>query len=186
MVFSAFLPLKLCWNTYLYSVFNINQNLAKRDPQKNDNFSHFAKKGFINKKPFCCNPTFFKYWCFFLFNLSFLKATHWCWTKNTNQNQDKAKNKKNGFERKTSQETKQRERIMKKLWNLIVSCCSFHETKAKKKEKYRRGRKNKNKRETENEEVKKGEAQKRLRRNKGRHSKISKNALFRGGNRKQN
>ena len=67
-----------------------------------------------------------------------------------------------------------------KLCNVIFSCCSLHETKAKKQGKEtrrqkrnqnkpkrkKRGKKDNNKRETEKERVKKGEGKK-LRRNKG-------------------
>ena len=96
---------------------------------------------------------------------------------------------------KTRQETKQRERIdEKKLSNLSVSCCSFHETKPKKKQnekdkkelkesKERKTRRKEERKEQERDRERgseKGGGQKRLRRNKGRHSIISKNALFRG------
>ena len=73
-------------------------------------------------------------------------------------------------------------------------CCSFHETEAKKKQKgktetKRRNQKKakkdkkeeKNRKEQERDgerEIEKGGGQKRLRRNKGRDSKINKNALF--------
>ena len=52
------------------------------------------------------------------------------------------------------------------------------EPKESKKERQEGREKNKNKRETEKDKLKKGEGQKRLRRNKERHSKINKNALF--------
>ena len=113
----------------------------------------------------------------------------------------KNKDKKRDFERKTRQDTKKSENIDEgKLCNLIFWCCSFHETKAKKKEKERKrqkqgtkkesqkerqeGRKkDKNERERERERQRKsnwirGGAQKRLRRNKGRHSKINKKCPF--------
>ena len=99
---------------------------------------------------------------------------------------------------KTRQETPQRERIDEnKLCNLIFACCSFHETKAKKKETKSKGQKQgtkrkqkerqegRKKRERERDrerEIEKVGGQSRLRRNKGRHSKINKNALLRGEN----
>ena len=52
--------------------------------------------------------------------------------------------------------------------------------KTKKKDRKER-KKDKKKRETEKEKLKKGEPQKKLRRNKGRHSKINKKCLFLGG-----
>ena len=57
------------------------------------------------------------------------------------------------------------------------------EAKESKKER-QEGRKKEKKRETEKEQLKKGEAKKRLRRNKGRHSKINKKRPFLGGKNK--
>ena len=42
---------------FLYCFSNIHQNRAKKGAKKNDDFSHFAKHRFIQKKN-CCNPPF--------------------------------------------------------------------------------------------------------------------------------
>ena len=56
--------------------------------------------------------------------------------KKHNSKSGKTKIRKRDFKEKTRQETKKRENIdEKRNCNLIFSCCSIHETKAKKKEK---------------------------------------------------
>ena len=123
-----FLLLK-CAEIPFYSVFlNINQNLTKKGPPKNDNFSHFAKHRFIKKHRFVANPHLTKKW-------------------------DKSKE-----ERKGDKETKAR-----------------NQKKAKKKD-----RKEERKEEERDREraIEKGGGQKKLRRNKGRHSKINKKCPF--------
>ena len=67
--FFNFLLLKICWNTYFYSVFWTSTKIwQKKGQKKNDNFSHFAKHRFI-KKPFCCNCFFCCFFCAFQFVL---------------------------------------------------------------------------------------------------------------------
>ena len=145
-------------------------------PPKNDNFSYFAKHRFI-KKPFCCNPSF---WPNIVFSTwVFWNQKQWCWTKNITQNQEKTKIRKLIFKEKTRQETQRKRNYWwkRRNWYSIFSCCSFHETKAKKKEKWKKRQKQETKRkqtrktrrkkerqeqerETEKEKQKKGEAKK--------------------------
>ena len=129
-IIPPFWPIKMCCNTYFYRVFwtsiKIWQNIC---PPKTDNFSHFAKHRFINKTVLL-QPPFFQKLVFFW------KQKHWCWTRNTDQNQEKAKTRKTAFERenKTGNQ-KRRNDWWKNFEILIVSCGSFHETKPKKKDK---------------------------------------------------
>ena len=54
-----FFALKMCWNTYFYSVFWTSTKIAQKGGQtKTDNFSHFAKHRLIKKKRFVATPLF--------------------------------------------------------------------------------------------------------------------------------
>ena len=165
---------------------------------KNDNFSHFAKHRLIKKKPLCCNPPFDQKLVFL--NLGFLKPkNNDVEQQNITQNQEERKIRKRDFKEKTRQETKKREHIHWKPrnCNFIFSCCSIHETKAKKKEQWKKRHKQETKRKPKKKDKKeerktrgkerqrkrnrKGGGQKRLREEERETLKINqKNAPFRG------
>ena len=113
-------------------------------PPKKRYFSHFAKHRLI-KNSVMLHTHSFEINVFF--NLGFWNHKQWCWTKNINQNQGKTKIRKRDFKEKTRQETKKEKILMKKRnCNLLFSCCSIHETKAKKKEKWKKRQKQETKR----------------------------------------
>ena len=118
----------------------------KKAPPKNDNFSHFAKHRFIKKPRYVATPLLTKNWCFWTW--VFWNQKQWCWTTNITQNQEKRKIRKRDFKEKTRQETKKREHIhwKQRNCNFIFSCCSIHETKAKKKEQWKKSQKQETKR----------------------------------------
>ena len=68
------------------------------------------------------------------FQLGFLKPKTMMLNRKHNSKSGKTKIRKRYFKEKTRQETKKEKILMKKRnCNLICSCCSIHETKAKKK-----------------------------------------------------
>ena len=166
--FSIFCFLKSAEIPMFIVLLNFNQNLPKNGPQKNDNFSHFAKHRFMIKKPFCCNPPFDQNWCY---------STCVFETKNNDVEQKhnlksaKNKDKKNGFQREKKTGNQKRENIDEgKLCSWIFWCCSFHETKAKKKEKERK-RQNKEAKESKKERQERKEKRTRRERQKKRNWK---------------
>ena len=117
----------------------------KKAPPKNDNFSHFAKHRFIKKNPLCCNPPFDQKLVFL--NLGFLKPKTMMLNNKHNSKSGK-KIRKRDFKEKTRQKTKKWEHIhwKQRNCNFICSCCSIHETKAKKKEQWKKRQKQETKR----------------------------------------
>ena len=87
----------MCWNTY-FIVFLKQPKFAKKWPQKNDNFSHFAKNRFIKKNVLLQPPSWPKIGVFelVLFETKYIDV------------------EQKDFKEKTRQETKKREKIMKK------------------------------------------------------------------------
>ena len=73
--------LKKCWNTYFIVFFELPPKFAKEmAPNKNDNFSLFAKHRVIKKKKrFVATPLFTPKMVFF--NLFFETKKQWCSTK---------------------------------------------------------------------------------------------------------
>ena len=142
-IFFKFWLLKMCWNTYFYSVFwkttKICQKMAQKMAQKNDNFWHFAKDRPMKKKTFFCNPPFHQKLVFF--KLAFLKPKTIMLNRKHNVKSGNSKDKKRDLKEKTRQETKKEKSLMKKMCTWIVWCCSCHETKAKKKEKMKKRQK---------------------------------------------
>ena len=176
------------------------KNCPKKAPQKNDNFSHFAKHRLIKKPRYVATPLLTKNWCFWTW--VFWNQKQWCWTTNITQNQEKRKIRKRDFKEKTRQETKKREHIhwKQRNCNFIFSCCSIHETKAKKKEQWKKRQKQENKkkgkeerqegrkkdkrkRETEKEKQKRGRPKKVKGGRKRNTENKPKNAPCRGKNR---
>ena len=159
----------MCWNTYFIVFFEHLPKFGKKW-SKNDNFSHFAKHRLIKKKKrFCCNPPFDQKLVFF--NFVFWNQKHWCWTKNITKNQEKNKDNKKGLQRNTRQETKKRENISGKNESQFkISCCSFHEPKAKKEnEKETKTRnKKKTKKKDKKEEIKTRARERQRKRNRKR------------------
>ena len=78
--FFNFLLLKMCWNTYFYSVFEHATKNCQKMAQKTITFDIFQNTGLIKKKPFCCNPPFDQKMFFFVSCL-FGNQKPWCWTK---------------------------------------------------------------------------------------------------------
>ena len=135
-----------------YSVFWTSTKICqKNDPQKNDNFSDFAKQRVIKKNRFVATPLLTKNWCFQL--VFFETKNKDVEQKHNFKSAKKTKRRKRGFKEKRRQETKKEKRLMKKNFvHQSFWCCSFHETKAEKKEKERKrqkqGSKRKQKRKT--------------------------------------
>ena len=135
-----------------YSVFwKTAKNLPKEKPQKTITFHIFAKHRFI-KKTVMLQPPFWPKIGVFELGV-FWNQNQWCWTTNITQNQEKRKIRKRDFKEKARQETKKREHIHWKPrnCNFIFSCCSIHETKAKKKEQWKKETKTRNKKKAKEE-----------------------------------
>ena len=158
--------------------------------KENDKFSHFAKHRLMKKqKTFCCIPPFTK--MFFLFNFVFFETKTLMLNQRHNLKSGKSKNEKGIGKKKQDWKTQKRENISEKnklQFNGLMLFLSWNKSKEERKGKKERKTRNKMKakkktrrkkesieqerdRERENE---KGWGQKRLRRNKGRHSKINK------------
>ena len=123
-----------CATMPIFIVFFEKQpkNCQKKPPPKNDNFSHFAKHRFI-KKPLCCNSPFDQKLVFL--NFGFLKPKTMMLNNKHNSKSGNKKDQKRDFKETTRQETLKREHIhwKQRNCNFMFSCCSIHETKAKKK-----------------------------------------------------
>ena len=179
--------------------FNINQNLAKKGA-KTITFHILQNTGY--KKKFCCNPPFDqKLFFFFFFNLCFFETITLMLNKNIIENQQKERQEKGMSKRNQDRKPKKDTGLMKKTFSIeYFDVVTFHETKAKKTEKERKRERegtkkrkknrktrrtkegnNKREREREREREKKkitSGRPTRLRRNKRRHSKKTKNAHF--------
>ena len=90
------------YKRHYFSTFLTSTKIWQKRGPKNDNFSQFAKKGFI--KTVLLQHPFFQKLVFL--NLSFVKAKTMMLNKNTNQNEGKTKTRKRDLKEKTRQETK--------------------------------------------------------------------------------
>ena len=176
-IFFNFLLLKMCWNTYFYSVFWTSPKICpKKGHQKNDNFSHFPKHRLI-KKTVLLQPPFWPKNVFF-FKLFVWKSKTLMLNKKHNLKSGNSKDKKKELETKKDRKPKKREKIDEdKTCNLIFWCCSFHERKQRRKRKKERD-KNKEPKESKKErqegrkkEKKKRERQRKRNRKRGKPKK---------------
>ena len=177
--------------------FEHQPKLAKEMGKKNDDFSHFAKHRLIKKNgllqlPFWPKIGVFQFW-FFQPKTLMLNKKH-------NLKSGKAKIRKRDWKEKQDRKPPKKKIDEKKLqFNVLMLFLSWNKSKEERKGKKQRKTRNKKKaqkkdkkdkikkRTREREEkrerdrergIEKGGGQKRLRRKKGRHSKINKNALF--------
>ena len=192
----------LCADVPILQCFlNFNHNLQQKKAPQNDNFFIFCKTQ-VEKERFVATPSldqnlvfFIFYFCFETKNIDVEQKHN---LKSGKQNKDKHK----GLERenktgKPKQERTDEKNVIEHLHVVPFMKQNKEERKGQKnkskepkenKKERQKGKKKNNKRErererereTEKEKLTKWEAQKRLRRNKGRHSKINKNALCKG------
>ena len=184
MVFLFFNVLKyLFYNVFL----NINQNWAKTWAKKTIPF-HILQNIGSWKNRFVATPLLTKNG---VFQLCFLKPKTLMLNKKHNLKSGKNKDKNKGLERKTRQETPKKQKNSGKIaiWCFdVVPFMKQKQRRKKKKKKKERKKQKKQKKMTRRKkieqerdrerEIEKGGGQKRLRRNKGRHSKINKKCPF--------
>ena len=134
----------------------------------------------VPKNPFCCNPLFQK-----LFFLSFLKAKTFMLNKKTQIKIGRKQRQEEGiWRRKQDRKPNKEKGLMKKTFkfNNFMLFFSWNKTKEERK-KNKKNKKNTRRKETKRDRERGSEkrgGQKKLRKNKGRHSIINKNALFKG------
>ena len=95
----------MCRNTYFIGFFEEQPKFAKKCPPQNDNFSQFAKHRFITKKTFVATPLLPKIG---VFQLGFFETKNIDVEQKHNLKPGKSKDKKQGFENKKRQETKEK------------------------------------------------------------------------------
>ena len=155
-----FLLLKIWRNTYFYSIFNINQILAKQMAQKTITF-HSLLNTSLKKENVLLQPRFGQRFVFF--NLSILRKTFFeqqTWLKIRKTNRDKEK----GCERKTRQQNQQKQKTNDEkqtlTFNMLMLFFSWNkskETREKRKRTTRKQKKRKQKREQQNTQIRKKE-----------------------------
>ena len=184
----------MCWNTYFILFFEHHPKLDPKRAKKNDNFWHFAKHRFI-KKTFVATPLLTKQLCFL--KLFVLKPKTIMLNKNITQNQGDNKDKKKGFERKSKTGNQKKRKDWRKQIAIeyfdVVLFVKQKQRRNNRKKRQKQGSKRKQKRKTRRKkerkeeerdrerEIEKGGSKKRLRRNKGGDSKITKKCPFLGG-----
>ena len=77
--FGEMFALKMCQNTYFYSVFWKSTKVAKS--QKTITFHILQNTGKRKKTTLCCNPPLEQKSVFLFFYSHFLQEKHWCWPK---------------------------------------------------------------------------------------------------------
>ena len=147
-IFFNLLLLKMCWNTYFYSVVWTSPKICpKKGHQKNDNFSHFPKHRLIKKNRFVATPLL----TIFCLVVCLEIKKNLMLNKKHNLKSGNSKDKKKEIETKKDRKPKKRENIDEdKTCNLIFWCCSFHERKQRRKRKKERD-KNKEPKESKKE-----------------------------------
>ena len=137
-----FFAYKMCWNTYVYSVFNINQNLAKMGQKKTITFHILQKKG--PKKRYFATPPFSKLGVFFLFFflVFFWTQKHWWWTKKHKlKSGKKTKTRERDLKDKTRQEIKKQKGLMNKTLKFKVVLFMNRKQRRKKRKRQKRNQK---------------------------------------------
>ena len=173
--------------------FNINQNLPKKWPQKL--FTFCKTQAHKKKKTFCCNPPFDQ---ILVFSTCFLKPKTKMLNKNITLNQQiKQREEKGISKRKEDRKSKKRKDWWRKTLYINLSDVVLFMKQKQRRKKRKERDKNKEAKESKNErqegrkngeeeeidrerKIEKGGGQKKLRRNKGRHSKINPKCPFLG------
>ena len=184
--FSFFLLLKMCWNTYFYSVFwTSTKNCQKNGQKKTITFDILQNTGWYKKNRFVATPLLTKN-VFFKFFV--LKPKTFMLNRKHNLKSGKSKDKKKELETKKGRKLKKEKWFQKKkTCNLIFWCCSFHERKAKKKEKERKKEtKTRNQKKAKNKDQKEERKKRRKKRDRERETGKAGGSKQAKGERKRN